>query len=76
MFNVAVNGQPISSFDELCPGFTAQGHLHAIAYHPWEAIERSGLAAATAFYNEQRKQDREFFYLSHFFVFKPEEQAP
>lgn len=71
MFGMERDGQPVPSFADLCPGFTAQDRLGVIVHHPFGAVRMSALilAAVTAFYDEQRKHEHDFFIYPDYFIF-------
>jgi hypothetical protein len=71
MFEIEEAGGRLSSFAELCPGFTAQSRLGVVVREPLGAIAGSAfiMAAVTAFYDAQRASGGEYFIYPDFFVF-------
>ena len=71
MFRIELDGRPVASFADLCPGFTAQDRLGVIVQQPLEAVRSSSLilAAVTAFYDAQRKLGSDFFIYPDYYIF-------
>ena len=71
MFAIEEAGRSLSSFADLCPGFTAQDRLGIVVREPLAGTRNSAfiLAAVTGFYDEQRERSSEFFTYPDYFVF-------